>query len=175
MVVGVLVELSSKKIDKIFDYNVPPDLIDLVRIGIRVEVPFGRQTIDGFILEIKEGSESELKDIISIKDSEAVLNAELLQLGKYMSSEYFSTLISCYQIMLPKALKAKNKGKNLLKLDTYYRLNESNIDFSSLTAKQKEIVDICIKETCVLRQELLAISISALKTLIKKGIIWSYW
>ena len=54
MIVGVLVELSNKNIDKIFDYNVPVNLQDKIKIGIRVEVPFGRQVLDGFVLEIKD-------------------------------------------------------------------------------------------------------------------------
>ena len=53
MIVGVLVELSNKNIDRIFDYKVSNDLIDDIKLGIRVEVPFGNQTFEGFILEIK--------------------------------------------------------------------------------------------------------------------------
>ena len=53
MVVGVLVELSSKNIDKIFDYKVPKELEKKIKIGIRIIVPFGRMTLQGFVLEIK--------------------------------------------------------------------------------------------------------------------------
>ena len=56
MIVGVLVELSNKNIDRIFDYKVSNDLIDDIKLGIRVEVPFGNQTLEGFILEIKQDS-----------------------------------------------------------------------------------------------------------------------
>ena len=44
MVVGVLVQLSSQNIDKIFDYIVPNDLESSIKVGIRVLVPFGRQS-----------------------------------------------------------------------------------------------------------------------------------
>ena len=54
MIVGVLVELSSKNIDRVFDYKVPKDLENKIKIGIRVAVPFGRQTIEGFVLELKD-------------------------------------------------------------------------------------------------------------------------
>ena len=53
MIVGVLVELSNKNIDKIFDYSVPDNLKDKVKIGIRVSVPFSSQILEGFVLEIK--------------------------------------------------------------------------------------------------------------------------
>ena len=95
MVVGVLVELSSKNIDKVFDYGVPDDLISSIKVGIRVVVPFGRMELEGFILEIKNDSElNDLKEIISIKDEEIILNEELLELGRYMHDETLSTLIA---------------------------------------------------------------------------------
>ena len=36
MIVGVLVELSNKNIDRIFDYKVGNDLINDIKLGIRV-------------------------------------------------------------------------------------------------------------------------------------------
>ena len=109
MVIGVLVELSSKNIDKMFDYLVPKHLEEFIKVGIRVEVPFGSQTLEGFVLEIKDENSSDfkLKEIISIKDTDIILNKELLELGKVMQDNTLATLISCYQVMLPKALKAK--------------------------------------------------------------------
>ena len=51
MIVGVLVEITNKSVDRIFDYLVPKSLESLVEIGKRVEVPFGNRTLVGFILE----------------------------------------------------------------------------------------------------------------------------
>ena len=73
MVVGVLVQLSSQNIDKIFDYIVPNDLESSIKVGIRVLVPFGRQTLEGFVLEIKDNSDRDLKEIYSILDRDIVL------------------------------------------------------------------------------------------------------
>ncbi len=171
MVAGVLVELSNKNIDKIFDYNVPKNLEDKMKIGIRVEVPFGRQTLDGFVLEIKDFSDIELKDILSIKDHDIILNNELLQLGKALSKEYLATLISCYQVMLPKALKAKINSKNNIIFDTFYRLNNVNITKEKFNDSQRRIVDCCLEKECVSREELKAISLSSLNTLLKRKIL----
>ena len=170
MVVGVLVELSNKNIDKIFDYSVPLDLQSFIKVGIRVEIPFGRQTLEGFVLNIKdETSVSNIKDIIGIVDSEIVLNEELLLLGREIQKNTLSTLISCYQVMLPKALKAKRGVLVNKKFDTYYKLNE-DVSLDNLKGKQLEIVNLC-KNGSVLRSDLINISLSSLNTLIKKGII----
>ena len=169
MVVGVLVELSAKDIDKVFDYNVPKELEDSIKVGIRVSVPFGRMTLEGFVLEIKDSNTTtnELKSIIDVVDKDIVLNKELLELGKVMRDNTLSTLISCYQVMLPKALKAGSTGN--IKYDTYYKLN-SNYSDIKLNDKQKEIIEL-VKNGPVLRKELVDISISSLNTLVKKGIL----
>ena len=52
MIVGVLIELAHKNIDRIFDYIVPTELENSIKIGIRVEVPFGHQQLEGFVLDI---------------------------------------------------------------------------------------------------------------------------
>ena len=169
MIVGVLVELSAKAIDKVFDYSVPKELEKDIKVGIRVLVPFGRMTLEGFVLEIKNDSSTskELKSIISVVDKDIVLNDELLELGKVMRDNTLSTLISCYQVMLPKALKAGSTGN--IKYDTYYKLN-SNYSDIKFNDKQKEIIEL-VKNGPVLRKELVDISISSLNTLIKKGVL----
>ena len=47
MIAGVLVELSNKNIDKIFEYEIPSFLMSRIKIGIRVLVPFGNMKLEG--------------------------------------------------------------------------------------------------------------------------------
>lgn len=170
MIVGVLVELSNKNIDRIFDYKVSNDLIDDIKLGIRVEVPFGNQTLEGFILEIKEDSNLDnLKHINKIIDKDIVLNKELLDLGKSMQKITLSTLISCYQVMLPKALKAKKKVLINKKYDTFYRLNK-NYNYK-LNSIQSKIVNLFLKTDLVKRKDIVEISPSSLKTLVKNNVL----
>ena len=82
MVVSVLVEISFNKQEKTFDYLVPDNLVNDIQIGKRVLVPFGKQKLEGFIMDIKENSDYELKEIITIIDKEPILTQELLTLGK---------------------------------------------------------------------------------------------
>ncbi len=171
MVVGVLVELSSKNIDKIFDYNVPLELVSKIKVGIRVTVPFGRMTLEGFVLEIKDKktTSKELKSIIDVVDKDIVLNKELLELGKVMRNNTLSTLISCYQVMLPKALKAHVGVQINKKYDYFYKVN-GDISNLKLNDKQKEIIELC-KDDFVLKSELVKISVSSFNTLLKKGVL----
>lgn len=170
MVVGVLVELANKSVDRIFDYNVDNSIEDDIKIGIRVEVPFGRQILEGFVLEIKNNSEVEdLKNIIRIIDKDIVLNEELIELGKKIKENTLSTLISCYQTMLPRALKAKKKNNITKKYDIYYKLND--YETYKFNKTQQEIINLFKNKLLIKREELLKISPSSLKTLISKNIL----
>ena len=173
MIVGVLVELSNKNIDKIFEYLVPHNLEDKIKVGVRVIVPFGKMTLEGFVLEINsvKSTEKELREIISIVDLDVVLNEELLELGKVIQNKTLATLISCYQVMLPKALKAKCGSKINIKFDTIYKLNNYDINLEKLTTGQKAIIELVKNKKKVLKQELAEISLSSLKTLVKNNIL----
>ena len=169
MVAGVLVEISNKNVDKIFDYKIPKELEEKIKVGIRVLVPFGRMMIVGFVLEIKDefNDKYELKEIIEVKDEDIILTDELLELGKKISKDTLATLISCYQTMLPKALKAKHDSVVNKKYDTYYRI-KGKID-EKLPSKQQELVDLIKAKNEIIRSEALEISSSALNSLLKKN------
>ena len=172
MIIGVLVEISHKNIDRLFEYHVPKELEDSIKIGIRVLVPFGTKTIEGFVLEIKDhvDTDKELKNIVDVVDKEAYLNKELLELGKTMQKELYATLISCYQVMLPKSLKAKNKESVGIKLETFYKINKDKLD-SKFNESQQRIINLFKDKNEISRKELINISLSSVNTLIKKEIL----
>ena len=171
MIVGVLVEISNKSVDRIFDYKVPQEKEKFIKIGLRVEVPFGHQKLEGFVLEIKENSNLDsLKEIIRVIDEDIVLNDELIKLGKFMKEKTLAPLISCYQVMLPKALKARNNVVINKKYETFYKLNKNVVDVK-LNSGQQEIVDMFKTREMVSRKEILDISSSSLNTLVKKNIL----
>ena len=168
-----LVELAHVFFDKTFTYNIPITLRNAIKVGMRVEVPFGKQVLEGFVMSIKKGKEEnkELKDIIAIVDSYPVLNEELLSLGKKLQVMTLSSLMKCYQAMLPKALKAKKKVNINIKMNKYISLNNDNLDNIKLNQTQKQIIDYLKNKDKVLKEELNKISISSVNTLLKKEIL----
>jgi len=172
MIARVLTQISNMNIDKTFDYIVPSNLESKVLIGVRVKVPFNNRILEGFVLEISSDINScfELKEIIDVVDSEPILNEELLSLGRFMSKKYFSTLISCYQTMLPKALKAQNKTNIGKRFKKYIRLKTIVFD-RKLNKKQQDIVDYLRKNGTVALENLNMFSKASIKTLENNKII----
>ena len=167
MYCDVLVELSNFNIDKTFTYKIPSNLAILV--GCRVLVPFSTQKLEGFVLKIKDSVEDDydIKEIIDVVDSEPILNSELLSLGKKISYDTVSTLISSYQVMLPKALKANHKVVDNIKYVDYVIINN---DTNDLTSKQEEVMGYLRIHKKVLYTELKKIN-SSIDTLLKKDIV----
>lgn len=171
MIAKVLVEINNINVDKTFDYIVPFEYIEKIKIGMRVKVPFASRELEGFVLDLVNSVDDnyELKEIISIVDTEPILNNELLHLGQFMSKKYFSTLISCYQTMLPKALKAQNKTTINKKMIKYVELCSNS--FPKLKPNQEKIVEYLRINGKVKKEEVNKISVSGVNTLIKNGII----
>ena len=171
MIAKVLVEINNINVDKTFDYIVPFEYIENIKIGMRVKVPFASRELEGFVLDLVNSTDNnyELKEIISIVDTEPILNNELLHLGQFMSKKYFSTLISCYQTMLPKALKAQNKTSINKKMIKYVELCSNS--FPKLKPNQEKIVEYLRINGKVKKEEVNKISVSGVNTLIKNGII----
>ena len=170
MIAGVLVEVTNKSVDRIFDYIIPKELETKIKVGKRVFVPFGSRSLLGFVLEIKQVSDvNNLKEIYDVIDDEVILNKELLELGQYLHKTTLASLISCYQVMLPKALKASIKSNVNKKYRKVYYLN----DFSNkkITEKQQEVIDLFKDKDKLNRDELKDVSLSILNTLVKKDIL----
>lgn len=171
MVAQILVELKTKNVDHTFDYNVPLELENDVQVGKRVLVPFGKQTLEGFVLNINNSSEvGSLKDIIKVIDEDIILNKELLKLGEYISKKTLSTKIAAYQCMLPSALKAHKDFVVNKKYDTYIKLADKN--YVGKNVKQKELIDKLLQRDYI-KSELKEYEPS-INTLLKNKVLKKY-
>lgn len=171
MLAKVLVEIKAQNLDKTFTYHVNENMKEKIKKGIRVKVPFGRQILEGFVLEtdVKEKVEYELKDVIEIIDEEPVINDEMLELGKFISKNTFSNLICAYQTMLPSALKAKNGLVVNKKYVTYLRLNIK--DYEGKTIAARNVLKLFSAKDKILKSEATKVSVSAVKTLMEHNVL----
>ena len=168
MYADVLIEIKAKALDRTFTYKVPDNMN--IKKGVRALVPFGNRTLEGFVLNVYKckNLDYEVKEIIKCIDDYPVINDEMLSLGKYISKKTLSPLISAYQTMLPKALKAKHNTQINKKYVTYLKVGKET---SLTTPKQKEVYEFIKNQKEALKKDATAISASAVKTLISKGTI----
>jgi primosomal protein N' (replication factor Y) len=98
-------------LDQTFTYALPETLRHRVRVGSRLLVPFGTRKLTGVILRCHDDAPSmAARDAMRLIDSEPVLDAELLALGKWIAGYYCASLGDVLRGMLPLASEIR-RGK----------------------------------------------------------------
>ena len=175
MFAKVIIEYATKELDKTFIYKIPTNLINKIKVGMKVSVPFGTKKIFGFVLEIlsKAEEEFEIKEISAIVDEELVLNEELLAISDYLKETTLCTKITALQTLLPSSLKAKKQKSNYDYYESIIKLNK-DIDITSFKEKNKkyigqiEIINLLENKKEVKKSE---IKSNSLNTLIKNNVV----
>ncbi|MFR2331936.1 MAG: hypothetical protein ACLS63_02975 [Flavonifractor plautii] len=89
-VAKIALQAATYAIDKPYDYQVPPELLDTLRPGMRVIVPFGagNRRTEGIVLALEGGypDDPRHKSILTVLDEEPVLDGEALRLALWMGA-----------------------------------------------------------------------------------------
>ncbi len=89
-------------LDQPFTYSLPDTLRHRVRVGSRLMVPFGTRKLTGVILRCHDDPPGvATRDALRLIDSEPVLSAELMALGRWIAGYYCSPLGDVLRAMLP--------------------------------------------------------------------------
>ena len=139
MVAEIIINRTAKKLNQTFDYNVPKELEDLVVIGSKVLVPFGRgKTLtEGFVVGFKEKSEYEIKDIVKLEEN---LTDFQIKLARWMAKKYFCNVSDCIKLMLTPGTRTENKEKRIkdkIVNTIYLKKSVEEIEFEIETEKIK--------------------------------------
>ncbi len=167
----VYIEHPIPELDHTFSYSC--DSFSVQR-GVRVRVPFGAQSLIGFVDHVEEWDEEYLqqqpfavKPIREVIDQEPLINEELFHLAKWMSQAYIAPVISCFQVMLPAKLKPRS-SKETIKLEAYICFQK---EIEKLTEKQREALRQLQKNDMMLRSEFYKKFKSVGKKLIELGCV----
>ena len=137
MVAEVIINRSAKKLNRIFDYNIPSQMQDFIIIGSKVLVPFGKskKPEEGYVIGIKEKSDYEVKDIIKLEDS---LSDFQIKLAKWMSKHYFCNVSDCIKLMLtPGTGRKENKVQDKTINAVYLKKEIEEIEYDIENGKIK--------------------------------------
>jgi len=98
-------------LDQPFTYGLPETLRHRVQAGSRLVVPFGPRKMVGLILRCHdERPPLAIREALRLIDSEPVLSAELMALGRWIAGYYCAPLGEVLRSMVPLASEIR-KGK----------------------------------------------------------------
>jgi primosomal protein N' (replication factor Y) len=126
-------------VDKPFHYSIPQSLLDKVKPGMRVEIPFGSRKAIGFVTSVVESTPVEnVKEILSLVDNEVVVNDKMYELAEWLSKNYMCSFGEALACILPSSIRPpKRLPKAEKPLDNIVLPNAK----PTLNDWQKEVVD----------------------------------
>lgn len=100
----VIVDISVEELDKTFQYIIPSGLEDVITVGSRVTIPFGRTTRTGYVVGIGDEPEIEfdrLKELVGIAEKSLSVDSKFIKLAYWMKNKYGSTMNQALKTVLP--------------------------------------------------------------------------
>jgi len=133
----VIVDIAHSQVDKIFEYSCSGDLA----VGSRVKVPFGKTSIDGFVIGISETSEfppEKVKPIISVFDELPALIPECFSLMERISSRFRVPKAAALRLFLPTEMR---RGTVREVYRTIAKINDISVSIPKNAQKQRLALD----------------------------------
>ena len=113
---SVIIDISHESVDRIFQYRIPENLLEEVKVGSQVCVPFGsgNRSRKGYVVEITEKAafdEARIKAVTDLVKGSVTADSRLLELAWWMKERYGSTMHQALKTALPvkKRVKARNQ------------------------------------------------------------------
>ena len=131
------IAVNIPSLNGVFDYRLPPELEGNATVGHLVTVPFGRQTVQGVILELVPiPAVAETKTVINLLDPSPVLSSAQIKLAYWMANHFLAPLATMVDLMLPVGVSQH--------ADVRYTINDqrSAISPQELTAVQSRLLHL---------------------------------
>lgn len=137
-IVYCYIEHPVSAIDQRYTYQFHDEKIEA---GMRIQVNFAHRVCVAFVDEVvydtHQQFDYEIKEVIQVIDTSPILNAELMELGKWLAETTVSPVIACFQAMLPAKLKPKS-SKQRIKMEKWVRIQHRP---QVLTERRQEAFD----------------------------------
>src|SRR5271165_3533631 len=122
-------------LDMVFTYRMAADAAPVV--GGRVLVPFRQQRMTGIVVELHDRKPSvTTKSILAVLDTTPVLDAQLLQLGRWIADYYLAPIGEVFRTMLPLNAEFKRSIGYRLTEEGQMALHQAGITGSSARSRR---------------------------------------
>lgn len=98
--------------EKSFHYKIPDELVDLAKAGVRAVAPFGKRILTGFIINITDKIDIDIKELKSIEDiidSKPIFDEKLFKFSKWVADYYFASLGEVLKAAVPYGSDVESK------------------------------------------------------------------
>lgn len=177
----IIIDISHEKVDRTFDYRIPPQLEDRISVGVLVKIPFGKGNSlrKGYVVGITDHADydaDKIKEIAGIVEGSVSAESQLIMLAWWLKEQYGSTMNQALKTVLPVKQKVKPKEKKVLRL----LIQEEQLEALTAEAEKKSYkarvrLFKALKENPLIPYEVASgqmnLSAATLKPVIEKGYV----
>lgn len=181
MYANIIVDITHEKLDKTFQYRIPPRLEGELSVGMEVLVPFGRgnRETKGYVTGISDTcvyDESKVKEIQDISRNSVAIEGKLAALAAWMKEQYGGTMIQALKTVLPIKQKENARVKKWIRLLLDEKEGKKKLDhYLEKNQKARARLMAALLEDSVLDYELAAkklnITLAVIRALEEQGIL----
>ena len=133
------VAVNVPEVRDLFDYSIPQGMAGSLSAGCLVEVPFGKQNVQGVVIELLDQAEvAETKPISALVNDHPVLTGNQLKLAHSLSKKYLHPISGFLSAMLPPGLNQRS--------DTLFWQNlPADFDVKTLPAVSRRIINLLLE------------------------------
>ncbi|MDE6405070.1 MAG: primosomal protein N' [Lachnospiraceae bacterium] len=108
----VIIDIAHEKVDRVFQYRIPEPLLETVRPGVQVRVPFGMGNRErtGYVVDISEDADyppEKIKAVSAVDEKGMSVEGRQIRIAYWLKSNYGSTTIAALRTVLPVKQKLK--------------------------------------------------------------------
>ena len=121
MFADIIIDITHEKLDKVFQYRIPPELEGVLQVGMEVIVPFGKgnKETHGYVIGFSEKTDYDLakiKEVLCIEENHQEIESKLVALAAWIREYYGGTMIQALKTVLPIKKKERIQHKRKVKL-----------------------------------------------------------
>ena len=121
MFADIIIDITHEKLDKVFQYRIPPELEGVLQVGMEVIVPFGKgnKETHGYVIGFSEKADYDLakiKEVLCIEENHQEIESKLIALAAWVREYYGGTMIQALKTVLPIKKKERIQHKRKVKL-----------------------------------------------------------
>lgn len=121
MFADIIIDITHEKLDKVFQYRIPPELEGVLQVGMEVVVPFGKgnKETHGYVIGFSEKADYDLakiKEVLCIEENHQEIESKLIALAAWIREYYGGTMIQALKTVLPIKKKERIQHKRKVKL-----------------------------------------------------------
>ena len=116
---NIIVDISLDKLDKTFQYAIPSQLREQIHPGVQVDIPFGKRTLTGYVVEVTEEPEfdvDKIRPLIGIHEGSVPMESQLIEMAAWIRKNYGSTMKQALKTVLPIKKQTRHVERKTVKL-----------------------------------------------------------